>query len=716
MSHEQTEKMKLEVIEKALHFNPQNAELMQEYLATIPNVHPSDKVMNLIEEYISRDPCNYNYWRHLIDNHQSSSSCDAENARKLYEKAFKTTLKKAHDSDPQMLQIFKSCCLFLRQCGLNEQFFAVIHLMMSININGTDEMDKYFYTSEIQNSHLIEYEDLVLKSDLPMNEVWFRMETLRAICNFLPVKSASSGEMEDPQRFVFNEDICNLVNPLKNPRAYNFDLFIIIMQLLKVPLSVRHVQTEIFTINEREMECGMDFLSILLQQHTFSSESFQKIFYNTVKDLNIAPNFLNFNVEHEPFLELVSRIIIACSNAFTEQQNKIVLILWLRFQRLIIIMDQLKIKIERKEENVVDYGKYKKQIKSKVKMVLKNSKHQQDPNIYCEYAKIESALGDEKSGDAIMQMALESVLETSACDSRTEIDLYNICMEICESMLLKGEKEKCLQILKKLTKESHPMAYFATKIDELPADDEMDIEDYFLPKSNRLNLIKSRVYMQLSINKKESALDEIRKRIEAGSEGSWLKEQLYQLYAWTFNLKLRNDEISNTKSYLDLMSKALNEFPRNIFILHTIAGNKSLRWFDLRKVMLKRPSNESIFYLVLASKYREEQYADQDGSMTYKHRIYNTIDGLVSRRVPGISSILTWRLYLRAGFNYDFSKCKRILYQTLEKFPMLKQIYLDGAKFLPEEHSQLLDLIIEKGLRAHALAEELEILRSHPIK
>lgn len=710
---EQTEKIKLEVIEKALHFNQSSKELMKLYLLTIPNVHPSDRVMKLVEELIAKDSYNFMYWNHLLNNHQSSMSCEAQSALKLNEKAMKI-MRKDHDSDPQMLMLFKSCCLFLRQSGLNEQFFAIVQLMMSLNINSSDELDRIFYTSEVQNPHLNEYEELVLKSDLPMNELWWRMETLRSICNFLPVRTSANGQMDDPQRFVFNEDICNLVNPLKNNR-YNFDLFIIILRLLKLPLPYRDVKNEIFTIEEREMECGMEFLSILLEK-TVSCSSFNRILFNVIKDLNISPNYLNFNVEYEPYLELVSKVLVACCNSFNERQNKIVLILWLRLQRLMIIMDQLKLSTEKKEQSTVDYTKYKKQIKSKVKNLLKTSKHQNDLNIFLEYALIEKSLGDEKSCENILNMAMETA--STSGDAQCELDFYQVAMELCEIKLMSNDKEACVGMLKKLAGDAKDVIeFFTSKILEEPQamdDGTNEIEDQFLPKSNRLNLIKAKVFFLLTNTSKRAAMDEILRHLNVSDDGSKLQEKLFELYVWIFHLRVSNEE-APMKAYMLTVSKALQAFPRNLFILHAVAGQSSLRWFDIRKLLLKTPTTESIFYLLLASKFREEKFNDDENMKIYKHRIYNTIDGLMTRQSSGFSSILTWRLYLRAAFSFDFTKCKRILYQTLDRNPMVKVLYLDGARYLPEEHSQLLDLIVEKGLRVHALAEELEILRTQSI-
>lgn len=710
---EQREKAKLELIEKALHFNPDNGDLMKLYLRTIPNVHSSEKVGKLIEDLIAKDRYNIGYWKHLLSNQKSAMSCTAENALKLFEKSMKI-MRKCNDSDLQMIMLFKSCSLFLRQSGSLEQFFAIIQLEISLNINASPELDRTFYTNEVQNPLLNEYEELVLKSDLPMNELWWRMETLRSICNFLPVRTSSAGQMEDPQRYVFNEDICQLVNPLKNNVAYKFDLFVVILRLLKLPLPYRDIKNEIFAIDDAEMECGMEFLSVFLEKN-FSTDVFNRIMYNAIKDLNISPNFLNINVEYEPFLELVSKILVACCNSFNDRQNIIVLIVWLRLQRLMIVMDKLKLASEKKEKPAEEFVKYKKQLKNKVKNVLKTSKYQNDLNVLTEYyrctALIEKALGDDRSCENILKMAMDNA--SSSQNSQSELDFYQIAMEFCEMKLAGGDKSACMEMLKKLTgNASSPIEFFTERIVQESQDESSDIEDFFLPKSNKLNVIKAKVYFLFVSRSKKSSLEEILRHVHVASAGSRLLEKLFELYVWVFHLKVEKEEAPVMKVYLDTVSKALESFPRNLVILHAVAAHSTLRWFDIRKLLLKKPTTESVFYLMLASKFREEIFNDEESVMVYKHRIYNTIDNLMTRNSADISSILTWRLYLRTAFSFDFTKCKRILYQALDLHPMVRQLYLDGARYLPEEHSQLLDLIVEKGLRVHALAEELEILRT----
>ncbi|KAG5683555.1 hypothetical protein PVAND_012828 [Polypedilum vanderplanki] len=712
---DQTEKSKLELIEKAMHFNPNNRSLIELYLLTIPKVHTSDIVVNLIMDLIARDQYNIFYWKHYVKNSINSMSCNAENGMKCFEKAM-NAIQKSHDSDHSMLQLFKMCCLFLRQAGLNEQFFGVIHLMIRMNIKSSDDFDKIFYTKEIQNSYLAEYEELLLNSELPMNELWYRMETIRSICNFLPVRvsSNSNQQMQDPQRYVFTEDICNLVFPLKNSRAYTFDLFVLTLKLLKFPMPYYDIKNEIFTTDDNEIEDGMIFLSVLLE-NPIGSINFNSVFFSIIKDLNISPNYLSFNVEYEPYMNCIFKIIESCQSSFTEKQNLTVLILWLRLQRLLITIDELKLKTENKQRDPNEIAKYKKQIKSRVKNILKSSKYQNNLNIYIEYAKIEAALGDNDSSDKIFNMAINAAKGTRCNDLQSELDYYQIVLEYCERKLLNNEKDECLLKLKELTGDcDSPLRYLTEKLDETRDEISDEIEDYFLPKSNRLNVIKAKVFLQLLMKGKKIALNEISNQIEKTKDNSLLREKLYEFYIRVYHLKI-SDEMTNAKIYIEILSKGLTDFPKNHFIMHAVASQSSFRWFDLRRLLLlNKPTSESIFYLNAASKYREEKFIEDDTKI-YKHRLFNTINALIYRKKNDVSSILTWRLYLRAAFNYDFTRCKRILYEVIDANPMIKQLYLDGSRLLPEEHSHLHDMIIEKGLRIHTIVEELEILRSNSI-
>lgn len=131
-------------------------------------------------------------------------------------------------------ELFSSCGFFLRQAGLAEQLFALIKLALELNVCA-NKFQKIQPLEQDQHT-LIEYEEVVLASGLPMNEIWLRIEKLRQNFYFLPCPEDRS--CPDPQRIVFNEDIVHFVYPLSQ-RQFAFDLVVRVMHLLKIPLPVR---------------------------------------------------------------------------------------------------------------------------------------------------------------------------------------------------------------------------------------------------------------------------------------------------------------------------------------------------------------------------------------------------------------------------------------------------------------------------------------------
>lgn len=264
---EGNEKQKFELIEKAIHFNAECNELKDIYLDLLPKIHPIDKVVQIIDEMIVKEPRNYVLRNALLICSQTSMvQCSTTEISKLYEKTMKTMY--VSNNDVVMLRLFQSVCLFLRQSGLSEQFFAVIQLMLNLNISNSPDLKKMYSSPELQNKFLIEYEELVLQSELPMNELWWRIEKLRSICNFLPVINAHSASPDDiasdPQRFVFNEDVFGFSFPIQN-LAYKFDFLMMTLNLLKYPfMNKQSIKHELFNQELYEMECGVAFLSTLL--------------------------------------------------------------------------------------------------------------------------------------------------------------------------------------------------------------------------------------------------------------------------------------------------------------------------------------------------------------------------------------------------------------------------------------------------------------------
>lgn len=183
----------LDIIQKALIYHSKNDKLYQRYIDIINATHPSFEVSKLIDRLLSKDPYSYILWiAQIFATQCSMARCIVPDVLKIYERCMQkmyNSLKVQasetnHDDDNVMLKLFNNCALFLRQSGLNEQFFALIKLALELNIS-TDKFDKLI-TSETDQANLIEFEELILQSGLPMNEIWLRIEKLRQSFHFLP--------------------------------------------------------------------------------------------------------------------------------------------------------------------------------------------------------------------------------------------------------------------------------------------------------------------------------------------------------------------------------------------------------------------------------------------------------------------------------------------------------------------------------------------------
>jgi hypothetical protein len=162
------------------------------------------------------------------------------------------------------------------------------------------------------------------------------------------------------------------------------------------------------------------------------------------------------------------------------------------------------------------------------------------------------------------------------------------------------------------------------------------------------------------------------------------------------------------------------------------AFSESMPWFRIRSLLTKDTilSPASIIFLIASARYRFTRATIKSTELTilpassnieisesvFKIRILNLLRTVIADRndTQITQNVLIWRLYLRALFDDrdSLSKCKNTLYSGLEVCPWYKCLYLDAAFFTPELFGEMLDIIIEKNLRIHALPEELAILRN----
>lgn len=720
MDSYQKEKAKLEIAEKAMKLNPECDALLRKYLELLPKVYPTDEVLEVVERMINKNPNNFLNWNALIYNKQSSmAQCIVPDVLQSYQKCMRA-LFSVVKNDEILVKIFKNCALFLRQSGLWEQFFGTLTLALNLNVSTTafSSTSKYF-TSVENNTTLIEYEELILKSGLPLNEIWLRIEKLRSAYNFLPCITADL--KSDPQRIVLNDDICGLVFPLMN-KNYNFDLFILILRMLKYPLNESFFQRSSFFTNEvYENDSIEDILPTFLELKRDST--FDLILYSIIKEIQVPPSYLNSNLAHTLFRDMLFEIILAGVTCFNPKQNLILFKLYIQLERMLVVLE----KVSTKEASLAP--EFKKKVKSRIKKAIKNLNYQTNLLIYEEYAYVEYELDDFEAAQAVFQ----TIIQQNFIDSN---EFRGLCLSYVELLIAESENKKAIEILTGVvlgkvsfdqevieiqsTRKLLVLQKLSESLQEIvnleTSSDVFEIEDYFL-RSKLLLSIKCKIYYTTLVKSVNEAVSDLRNLIikfsEKNQKHTFLREKIYELAAFLYNTVGERHKL-----LLEFAQQGLQELPQNLTLLRLIVTDLNTSWMNIKIKVSKTLTTNSVIFLIAACKFRCAQYSVYDGNASeeaYKKRVISLLETATDKRSNIRQNALLWRLYLRALFevnsNQTLLKCRNTLYEALDVCPWNKALYLDGAFFSPQELSQLMDLIIEKQLRVHAIPEELQILR-----
>ncbi|XP_055909879.1 nuclear exosome regulator NRDE2 [Eupeodes corollae] len=734
---------KLEILQRALFHHLGNETLYRLYVDIANASYPSFEVSKIIDKLISKDPYNYVLWTSQILTTQCTMArCIVPDVLKIYEQCMQKMHRKLQD-DSIMLKLFNNCALFLRQAGLNELFFALILLALELNVS-PDQFSSLKPLEKDQQT-LIEYEELVLQSGLPMNEIWLRIEKLRQSFNFLPCPENT--QCSDPQRIVFNEDICYYIYPLQQ-RDNSFYMILIILRLLKVPLVNscslrRRFNTQVENIGDTD--AIEDILVVLLNNYKCPGEKF-KDFYEAIfelsKEVCVCPTFLNTTIGHEIYAKTIHEILLTCASTFEglDERKRILFIqIWLRFERVLLILQKLANKLD---------VEYKKNLRAKVKQLFKKEQNRNVLNFYTEYALLEYEMGDLHTCEVIFGQIL-----TGNDHENVNSDLSNAYVCYVNILIKENQLEKALKVLmcyslnlpldQSLESSSNFTAVrrqsglkkLSDRLDALVEIEKnvhiMELEQYFF-SDFLLNLLRMKTwYLYILGNKLEAmAYLEIMLRhfVEKNERHKFVREQVYELLISLMQCDSSTCIVSNVLIF-DKITQAMIEFPGNLFFLQSCTVLHNQPWFKMRSVILRSNSIFSIIFLIAMARIRCKRsnkhfdvdditpWDEEHNEKTYKNRILNLLRSLEGTTLFQRNA-LYWRFYMRclSDSRTPFETTKKCLLAALDDCPWNKAIYLDGAIFVPQELSHLQDLLIEKQLRVCALPEELEILRDNNVQ
>ncbi|RZB41006.1 NRDE2 -like [Asbolus verrucosus] len=735
------------ILDKALTHNQNCEELHRERLNVAVSIYPADELQVQLKNLVDKEQGNIILWQGYIEATQCSMShCNTPAVLNLYIKCLSilhklrrnSTMEKAQ-LEENILKMLYQCGLFLKQAGLFEQLWTLLRLYLELNLSPSDK-SKFNISSGFQEQQLIELEEVVFNSQLPLHELWLRTEKLRESCHWLPYME--DGECEDPQRLVFPDDVAELIHPITMPEN-TFKLIVTILSLLKIPL--------LFCRHSTMQDLGLDYVPWALD----SIESLLPIFLplypidlnnpNLIIDsrLSVGPQYLKVLPGQQEYLDFVLTTMKSCGDCLTGDDKTAATVWWLRFQKLLIILEKL--------------GRFKmpqgfnKKIKSNVKNFLKQEENRSNVIFYCEYALIEYEQGNIETCLNIIQTALSfssnRVILASSIDHEqtARCYLYRILVEVYlnaknEELALKHLVGYVLEKnspVDKLTEELLNQAAIKFKhvtLQLLQKDvEKLSVAKQFLPDFTTDWIICNGWYLYLTKGPLQCGafIENILTELDEKQRGMmWQKEILFEFYVAVLFKHCTTSPGSGTFKVLDdVLRRAIEEYPNNLFLLavlakeHSITSCSGCPWWKLKSLLMKTGRAFSTLFLVLIAN-QQIVSAQETFIETFTGRKFEISDGHKNRMLALFRRItrpdmctrrcgLVWRLYLQFVHAYfDPALCRNVYYCAVEECPWLKALYIDAAIYIPAELAQIQDLLIEKQLRLHVTPEELDVLRS----
>ncbi|XP_065360890.1 nuclear exosome regulator NRDE2 [Calliphora vicina] len=753
---------KIDYIQKALIYLPSQEELYRVYIDIITQVYTSHDVSKMLEPLLAKDPYSLILWQALIMCTQGTMArCTVPEVLCIYERCMKKMFHNHKQtattqvSDAVMLELFYNCSLFLRQSGLYEQFFALIKLAIELNIAISSKLLEDLQPRAQDEQTLLEYEEIILQSGLPMNEIWLRIEKLRQGFNFLPYPG-DNAKCSDPQRIVFNEDICHYVYPLKS-QENSFKLLITILKLMKLPFISSHTLAAQLQDDTDAIE---DQLAVFTNPNYICSWDQQEFFtslFELSKEMVNTPTYLSSTIAHEPYSLCLKNLLLNCAQSYEnidERKRLIFLQLWCRFERFLLILEKLN------KKHSVDFIQ---QTRKRFKTLLKQRQNRNCLQLYVEFALYEYEA--EATAENIENI-FKNLLEAYNKEENLQSELAYVYMTYAEILLKWQHYEKVSQLLSLYalnldlsqlesitnTKKLLALSKLKEKL-ELTIKIEQNVEIMLLEQHfmNDYTLSQINIYCLLSytVQQKQQSLEYLQKLLEifktkSNPRHTYLREHIYEIYIKILQLPKGNSYVSH-KLIQQTIYSGLQEYPNNLYLLQKWGCQQSMPWYKLRAGYIKlNPSIKSVVYIIALARCRfintlssasisiERQplFTNDSNDLHYhgilvRQRILNLFKVLIPSDTTQNSSTslslysslqrnsLFWRCYLSclSDQNCSFDLSQKCLLTALDECPWSKALYLDGATYVPQELSHLQDLIIEKQLRIYALPEELEILR-----
>ncbi|CAD6201312.1 GSCOCG00000114001-RA-CDS [Cotesia congregata] len=724
---------KLAIVEKALEKNTGCSKLLKAKLFFLDELLPTDEYIDRVEQMISKDSGNIVLWQALITATRSSVSlCNVSRVLKLYSKCFESLHLWPRSNpkvyDERLLKMTYQSLIFLRHGGLWEQMWEALRLNMNLNLN-VDKQHAYFKGS-IDEKKLIEMEEVILTSQLPLNQLWLRVELLRENCHWTSVSREQLELVGDSNRFITPEDVTEFVHPLLS-KNYNFKMGVYIFLALKVPLlPTRHNFMQELGLDESNwtFESYESLIPILypcsgeMAGHQ-QRELLTKGLFNA--GLTSGPQYLRYHPARDAYLDFVRDVFRMIAESFgSDHQRTSFYVWWLRFERMLLWMQK---------NDAVKSDKSVKKLKGILKDFLKQDENRNNLHFYREYALIEREMGRVSNSVNILETAIQTKGNNpESCTNQYEraalMSLYRTLLEVLLDVRmwdeLKSNISQVIRVLCAMTgktegslelTEQYLHNCYQDFVDNFESVDQVDQE--FLPVFHCDAIVCYIYLLFITEHGHQEILNIFDNCLEISKNCPWIQERFYEdkISFLQLMVELKIDKFSVLKESL---KQAFEDNPDNFYLLSVYAGIESElpHW----SICLRSVSN-----------HEQRLWPTIAGCLAGRARLYSTIclndstarTAALNRlvhfhnnifRVPDIRCCpLVWRLYMLLLREEGLceKKGETVYHESISSCPWARSVYIDAAGIAPQLLTQIQDIIREKDLRMHVTPEELNILR-----
>ncbi|KAH8416610.1 hypothetical protein KR222_011001, partial [Zaprionus bogoriensis] len=654
----------LHTLETALEHHAGNEKLLQLYVATASATYPDSQVATKIEQLLEKQPFEYTLWTALIMTTQGTMArCNVPDVLNIYEQCMRRMHLGPKDqhahTDDLMLKLFHNCVLFLRQSANCGHMFALLKLALELNAQHLSF--DCFEARAADERPLVDYEELVLRSGMPMPEIWTRIERLRQAYNFLPYpqlrgtaeEAASAGL--DPQRCIYTDDVCHYIYPLKS-KENTLHLLLLTVQLTKLPFVRSDCLAERLCARIDQIgdsEAIEMLLASLGERHSYALPATRAADYTDAmlqlaKELYVSPSFLPHSIGHELYAQCLSSLLLKCSEAFTdakdELKRRVFVVLWCRFERLRLLLLKLSGKLSEQ---------YVREARQRHRQLLRLDCNRQVTSFYTELAMFEyEAQADGELKTAAFRV-LDNILGMHPVDA-DNVELLHAVVVYAEMLLSCEQRERALHMLSCLALQQplkssadrsiavQPATVLAHSRQQLDAalaaavqdaaktaGSAMPLEDYFRP--NKLMLLLHAHCLLLCLLGQCTEANELLQHLlrnplfaheEADAELTrcrFLREKLRELQLVIMQLPLvwpQHFRVARPAYPLvGMLEQSLLEFPRNLPLLQRWSTLATLPWYKLRgRLVQTKAGILALLHMIIAARCRFVQHSEQSRS------------------------------------------------------------------------------------------------------